>query len=190
MDEKNKVAYETQNHDGTIEASSAPSEKIVPGAPSGRRQKRRDRYDGREPLPYAGHESVAQFLAAPASLRKFKSLTALAAHFEVTRMTVHRWKQDIDVMQRAYWLSMRNKIAGDLLARQASLRIMKKVIEMAVNGHFRAIEFVWSRAYGEELGIQQSRLNASVCAADLFGTDEDDQAEEQDDNRQTEGEGR
>jgi hypothetical protein len=190
MEKKNEVAYETQNHDEAIEASNAPSEKIRHGAPSGPRQKRRDRYDGREPLPYSGHEAVAQFLAAPACLRKFKSLTDLAAHFKVTRMTAYRWKQDIDVMQRASWLFMRNKIAGDLLARQAWLRIMKKVIEMAKKGDFRAIKFIESRAWAEELGVQQSQLSASICVEDLFGADEDDQAGEHDDNRQTEGEDR
>jgi hypothetical protein len=188
MAEKIDVAGETQNHDETLKASNAPSEKIRLRAPSGPRQKRPERYDGREPLPYAGHEAVAQFLAAPAaSLRKFKSLTALATYFKVTRMTVHRWKQDVDVMQRAYWLSMRNRIAGNLLARQAWLRIMEKVIEMAKNGDFRSIKFIESRAWAEELEIQQSQLSASVCIADLFGPDRYDEEEGQDDNWEAEG---
>jgi hypothetical protein len=187
MEKKNEVAYETQNHDEAIEASNAPSEKLRHGAPSGPRQKRRDRYDGREPLPSAGHECVAQFLAAPTSLRKFESLTALATHFKVTRMTVHRWKQDIDVMRRTYWLSMRNKVTGDLLARQAWVRIMKKVIEMAKKGDFRAIEFIERHAWAKDLEIKQTQLSASICVADLFGADEGDEEEGQDDNQQTEG---
>jgi hypothetical protein len=190
MAKKLEVAHETQNHDETIEASNTPSEQIQHGAPSGPRQKRRDGYDGREPLPYPGHEAVAQFRAAPPSLRKFESLTALATHFKVTRMTVHRWRQDIDVMQRTYWLSMRNKVAGDLLARQAWVRIMKKVIEMAKKGDFRAIKFIESRAWAEELGVQQSQLSASICVADLFGTDVSDEEEGQDDNQQSEEDNR
>ena len=190
MEQKNEVVREVQNHEENFEAPNAPSKKIQHATPSGPRQKRRYSYDGSEPLAYAGHEAIAQFLAAPTSLRKFKSLTVLAAHFKVTRMTVHRWRQDIDVMQRVYWLSMRNKIAGDLLARQGWLGIMKKVIEMAMEGDFRAIKFLESRAWAEELGIKQPQLSAGVCVADLFGTEEEDEAEEQDDNRQTEGEGR
>jgi hypothetical protein len=190
MSKQIELAHQTQNHYETIESSNAPSEKIRHGAPSGPRQKRRDRYDGREPLPYVGHEAVAQFLAAPTSLRKFKSLAALAAHFKVTRMTVHRWKQDSDVMQRAYCLSLRNKIAGDLLARQAWLRIMEKVIEMAKKGDFRAIKFIELHAWAEDLEIKHTELSASVCVADLFGTDEGDEAEEQEDIQQTEGEDR
>jgi hypothetical protein len=188
MVEKIDVASETQNHDETHKASNAPSEKIQLRAPSGPRQKRRERYDGREPLPYAGHEAVAQFLAAPpTSLREFKSLTALAAHFKVTRMTVHRWKQDSDVMQRAYWLSKRNKIAGDLLARQAWLRIMEKVIEMAKNGDFRAIKFIEFHAWAEDLKIKQTEISASICVGDLFGANDGEEEEEQDHNQQSEG---
>jgi hypothetical protein len=190
MEVNNDVSSEAQNHEETVEALNAPSEKIQYGAPSGPRQKHRDKYDGREPLIYPGHEAVAQFLAAPTSLRDFKSLTALAAHFNVTRVTVYRWKHDVNVLRRAYWLSMRNKIAGDLLARQAWLPIMKKGIEMAKNGDFRAIKFIESQAWTQELGIQQSQHTATVCVADLFGADEDDQAVERDDNQNTEGEDR
>lgn len=48
------------------------------------------RYDGHEPLEYPGHEAVAQYLAAPESLREFKSFSDLANHFHVSRMTIHR----------------------------------------------------------------------------------------------------
>jgi hypothetical protein len=187
MEKKNELAHETQNHVEKIEASNTPSGKIQHLGSDATRRKRRDRSDGRVRLAHAGREATAQFLAAPKSLRKFKSLTALAEYHDVARMTVHRWRQEVSVMQRTHWLSLRHKIAGDLLARQAWLHIMKKVIEMAKKGDFRAIKFIESRAWAEELGVQQSQLTASVCVADLFGTDGGDEEERKDDNRQAEG---
>src|SRR5215510_4645250 len=98
-------------------ASNASSEKVRYGAPDGPRQ-RPDSYDGSEPLDYPGHEAVAQFLAASPADQPFKSLSVLAADFNVTRMTVHRWKHDRDVLRRARWLSMSNALAGDLAVRR------------------------------------------------------------------------
>jgi hypothetical protein len=188
--EKNKVEYETQNHDETIEASNRPSEKIRHGAPSGPRKKRRDAYDGREALPYAGHEGVAQFLAAPTSLRKFKSLRALAAHFKVTRMTAYRWGHDPDVIQRAHFLSEINQMAGDLLARQEWSRIMQTAVRKAIEGDLQSIKFCESRAYPKALRLEQRQLSATVSIQDLLGTTENDGVEElPDKNGQEEGGG-
>jgi hypothetical protein len=172
------------------EAGVPTSAKIQRVGSNATRRKRRDRSDGCAQLAHAGREAVAQFMASPTFLRKFKSLTALAAHFKVTRMTAYRWKQDNDVTQRAYWLSMRNKIAGDFLARQGWLRIMKKVIEMAQKGDFRAIEFIERHAWAKDLEIKQTQLSASVCVADLFGTDEGYEEKEQDDHQHVQGGGR
>jgi hypothetical protein len=173
---------------GNVEPLEVQSEKIRYGAPDGPRHKRRGKYDGRSPLNYPGHEAVAQYLAAPKSLREFRSDMDLAKHFQVTRMTIYRWKNDVDVMQRAYWLSMRNQMAGDLVARREWPQIMEKAVEMAKRGDVHAMKFCESRAWAEDLRVEQSQLSASVSIEDLLGTGEGDGAEElQDDNRQAEG---
>jgi len=178
---------ENPNHQGAVQAPIPSLEKVRYGAADGPRQKRRERHDGREPLNYAGHEAVAQFLAAPKSDREFKSLTALANHFKVTRMTIHRWKQDIDVMQRAYWLSKRNQMAGDLVARREYPEIMERAVQLAKAGDVQAMKFCESRAWPEELRVEHSQLSATVSVKDLFGIDKRDEPEElQDDNGRAE----
>jgi hypothetical protein len=171
--------------------SGALPEKVRYGAPDGPRQKRRERYDGREPLDYPGHEAVAQFLAAPTSDAEFESLAALANHFNVTRMTVHRWKQDIEVLQRAYWLSMHHQIAGDLVARRKWPQIMEKATELAEAGDVQAMKFCEARAWPQELRVEHSQVSTTVSFKGLFGVDEGDEPKKlQRDNRPSEGEGR
>jgi hypothetical protein len=168
-------------------AAEAP-EKVRYGAPDGPRQKGREKYDGREPLDYEGHEAVAQFLATPKSDREFESLTALADHFNVTRMTVHRWKQDVEVMQRANWLSLCNQMAGDLVARREWQQIMEKAVELARAGDVQAMKFCESRAWPEELPVEHSQVSKTVSIKDLFGIDKGDDPEEpKDHNRHAEG---
>jgi len=167
MQENTRIRKE--NPQGAVEASSTLAARPRYGAPDGPRQKRREKYDGREPLDYAGHEAVAQYLAAPKSDREFKSFTALANHFEVTRMTAYRWTRDIEVMQRAYWLSMSNQMAGDLVARREWPQIMEKAAELAKTGDVRAMKFCEGRAWPEELLVEHSQVSATVSAEDLFG---------------------
>ena len=188
MKPKIEVAIEPQHHDENIESSNTPSKKIRYGAPSGPRQKRRDRYDGREPLEYPGHEAVAQYLAAPKSLREFKSDSHLAKYFRVSRMTVCRWKHDPDVIKRAHFLSEINQMVGDLLARQEWPRIMQTAVQKALEGDLQSIRFCESRAYPKELRVQQSQCNTTVSIQELLGTSEIDDAEELlDKDRQQEG---
>src|ERR1700722_18895632 len=97
--------------------TKSSTEKIRYGAPDGPRVKRDENYDGRERLPYPGHEIVAEFLATPKSQRVV-SIKKLAEHFKVTPKTIHCWARDRDVLRRATFLSQNNKLSGDLVARR------------------------------------------------------------------------
>jgi hypothetical protein len=168
--------------------TDSQSEKIRYGAPDGPRQNRQSVYDGREPLKYSGHEATAQFLATPETQREFDSVSALAKHFNVSRTTVYRWIQDIDVIQRANSLSMRNQMAGDLLARRDWPLIMGKAVQMARNGDVHAMKFCATRAWAEDQLVEHSHLSAGVSFEELVGTSEGDDAEEpQADNGQSDG---
>jgi hypothetical protein len=181
----NKKNQMMPDPEGAVGNPSGLSEKVRYGAPDGPRQKRRPRHNGREPLDYPGHEALAQFLAAPKSDREFKSLTALANHFNVTRNTAHRWKRDIDVMQRAHWLSTRNQMAGDLVARREWPEIMERAAQLAKSGDVPAMKFCESRAWTKELRAEHFQVSASVSSEDLFGIDE--REELQDDDGRAEG---
>jgi len=180
-----------QSLKGNVEPQKEQSEKIRVGAPDGPRRKRKGKYDGSSPLNYPGHEAIAQHLAAPKSLRQFKSDIEFAKHFQVERMTVYRWKQDPDVIQRAYYLSIMNQMAGDLRARQAWPRIMQEAVQMAIQGDLAAIKFCESRAWAEKQQVAQSQPSARDLIEDLLGTSEGSEEEElQDSTRQTEADSR
>ena len=135
----------------------------------------------------AGREALAQFLAASRSLREFKSYSALANYFHMSRMTIYRWTLEVEVMQRAYSLSMRNEIVGDLEARRAWPEIMQKQVANGKGGDLDAARFCESRAWRPNPRVEQSHLSVSVSTMDLFGTSESDKAEELDDDRQNQG---
>jgi hypothetical protein len=124
-------------------------EKLNFGPPPGPPKCHKD-YDGHSPLEYAGLEAVAHHLAEPKSLRQFKSDSDLAKYFRVTRMTIHRSKKNIDVIKRANWLAMRNKLAGDLIARREYPSIVQKAVEMAQRGNIKAMEFCAARAWPKD----------------------------------------
>jgi hypothetical protein len=147
MEENNSLTKSAQNHQETAEAPNSPLEKPEFGAPNGPRQPRNEKYDGHEPLEYPGHEAVARHLATPMSEREFKSDSDLADHFHVTRMTIHRTKKDIDVIKRAHWLSRRNRLAGELVARREYPSIIEKAVHMAKEGNIKAMEFCAKRAF-------------------------------------------
>ena len=173
-----KSSSEGQNHQEIVSTADMRSKRIRNVAPNGPRKKRREKHDCSEALEYPGREALAQFLATPRSLREFGSYNDLAKHFEVTRMTIFRWKQDTDVIERAVWLCKCNQMIGDLFACQAWPRIMQKVVEMAIQGNMDAIKFCPSRAWAEKLQVAQSQFSLSVLSEDLFGTDEGDETEE------------
>jgi hypothetical protein len=184
MQKQNRLTKNSQDHQGIDETSKAHLRKIRYGAPDGPRRPRGEKCDGHEPLEYPGHEAVAQYLAAPKSLREFKSDSDLAKHFHVSRMTICRWRHDPDVIQRAHFLSGFNEMAGDLLARQEWPRIMQKVVQKAINGDLQSIKFCESRAWPNELRVEQSHLSATVSIQELLGTSESEDADEPADNNQ------
>jgi hypothetical protein len=177
---------------GKVEPPNLQSEEIRQDASDGPRRKREGKnYDGSSPLSSPGHEALAQYLAAPKSLRKFRSDIEFAKHFQVTRMTVYRWKQNPEVIERAFWLSAYNQMIGDLRARQEWPRIMEKVVEMATKGDIQAIKFCESRAWAEKLQVTQSQLSASILIEDLLGTCEGNESEKlQTSSLKTEGDTR
>ncbi|MGB2890895.1 MAG: hypothetical protein WBC04_24650, partial [Candidatus Acidiferrales bacterium] len=118
------------------------------GAPDGPRKYRRS-YNGQEPLDYPGHEALAQHLATARSEREF-TLTALAEHFKVSRMTVHRWKRDPDVLRRADYLARANKPAGDLIVKANWELIAWAQVDKAIAGDTQAAKFCERRAWPED----------------------------------------
>jgi hypothetical protein len=148
------------NNQPNFNEIDAQSDKIRYGAPDGPRKNRRKYYDGQEPLEFLGHEAAAWFLALPKAQRDFKSIAALAKHFNVTRVTVYRWIQDIDVMKRADSLSMQNKIAGNLAARREYVSIIEKAVEMAKEGNIKAMEFCADRAFPEDKQAKKSGISS------------------------------
>ena len=156
MGKHGELTKEDQNHQGIIEAPNSPSTEIQFGAPSGPRRPRNEKYDGHQPLEYPGFEAVAQHLATPKSLREYISDSDLAKHFHVSRMTIHRAKKDIDVIKRAHWLSMRNKLAGDLVVRREYPSIMEKAAEIAEEGNVKAMEFCAKQAWPGDQELKDS----------------------------------
>ena len=149
--------------------SNQPQSSMEPAAqsgmarvspPAGPRQNR-GTADRREPLEFLGHETVAQFMATPKSLREFESVTALAKHFNVTTKTIYCWMKDDDVMRRAEWLSMRNKRHGDLSIRCRYEEIIEKLIEMASTGNVAAIKLCLDIAFPVDQQAKKSKLSDS-----------------------------
>jgi hypothetical protein len=141
--------------------TDAQSEKIRYGAPDGPRKNRRENYHGREPLEYLGHEAVASFLAFPKELREFKSVAALAKHFNVARKTIYCWMKDIDVLKRADWLSETNKIIGKLVVRRACPGMSEKLVEMGMGGNISAIKLWAEITLREDKQQEKSPLSPS-----------------------------
>jgi len=173
---------------GTLQSQQVATEKIRHGAPDGPRRQRSETYDGSSPLEYPGHEAVAQYLAAPKSLRELKSDTDVADYFQVTRMTIFRWKRDPDVIRRAHWLTRFNEMVGDIAARREWAEIVKKVIDNALNGDLQAVKFCELRAWSKDPAVERSLTGCTVSMTDLLGTSEGEEtAEPQNDNRQMKG---
>lgn len=146
---------------GDKDAAEVQSEKIRYGAPDGPRKNPRQDYDGREPLEFPGHEETASFLAFSEKLRAYKSVAVLSRHFNVTRVTVYRWMKDINVLKRADWISMQNKIAGDLVARREYVTIIERAVELAKEGNIKAMEFCVDRAFPENKQAKKLEISSS-----------------------------
>jgi hypothetical protein len=111
---------------------------------------RRRKSDGRKPLDLPEDEAIAQYLAAPKSIRDFRSFSELAAHFEISRMTAYRRSKDPVVLQRAEWLLTHHKLAGDLIARLQWERIVAGQVKAAVAGDTKAAQFCKEQAWPED----------------------------------------
>jgi hypothetical protein len=104
-------------------------------------------------------------------------------------MTIYRWKQDSDVIQRARWLSTQNEVAGDLVARREWTRIMEAAAKLAISGNVAAMKFSESRAWRKGVRVEQSLLSTTVSVQELFGSAKVDEGEELDE-QQSEGDDR
>jgi len=151
----------TTNKRTNYNVPGARSNEIRYGAPDGPRQRHRQYYDGRESLENPRHEATARFLAFPKELRDFKSIMALAKHFTVTGMSVYRWIRKVNVLKRADFLSMRNKIAGKLILRREYPSIMEKATEEAKGGNVKAMEFCADHAFPEDKQAEKSGISSA-----------------------------
>ncbi len=113
-------------------------------------RKRKGKSNGKTPLDSPVDEAVAQHLAAPKSIREFRSFSELAGHFEISRMTVYRRTKDPVVLQRAEWLLKDHKLAGDLVARLHWERIVAGQVKAAVAGDTKAAAFCKQQAWPDD----------------------------------------
>lgn len=100
-------------------------------------------------------EAIAQYLATPKSFREFESFSALAKHFNISRMTVHRRTKDPRILGRAESLLQQYKRAGDIIARLHWPQIIAGQVKAAVAGDTKAAQFCKEQAWPED---EQSRL--------------------------------
>jgi hypothetical protein len=124
--------------------SDAPDDALI--------EHRTDR-DGSERLDDPAHEAIAQFFATPLQFRRFKSVRALAEHFGVSRMTIYRRAENVDVVQRIKWLLERSMHFGDLIACREWAGIMKAQVQAALSGDTRAAIFCQNRAWRQSSSI-------------------------------------
>ena len=114
---------------------------------------RREDYDGSEPLDDPADEAVAKFFAAPRQFRQFPSVCALAEHLGVSRMTVYRRAEDVDVVQRIEWLLRKSMRSGDLIVCREWPSIVEAQVTAALAGDTRAAAFCLNRAWRQETSI-------------------------------------
>jgi hypothetical protein len=111
---------------------------------------RKRKTNGKKPLELPVDEAVAQYLAAPKSIRDFRTFSELAEHFKISRMTAYRRSKDPVVLQRAEWLLTHHKLAGDLIARLHWERIVAGQVKAAVAGDTKAAQFCKEQAWPED----------------------------------------
>ena len=121
-------------------------------APHGEMVRRTD-YFGAEPLDDLAHEAIARFFAAPREFRQFPSVSALAEHFGISRMTVYRWAEDGDVVRRIEWLLRKSMRSGDLIVCREWPSIVEAQVTAALAGDTRAAAFCLNRAWRQETPI-------------------------------------
>ena len=129
---------------------SLPQPTVNPQDPS---RKRKRKFDKTKPLDSPEDEAIAQHLAAPKSIREFKSLTDLAKHLNISRMTLYRRTKDLIILQRVEWLLTHYMLAGDLIARLHWERIMAGQVKAAAAGDTKAAQFCKERAWPPEKNL-------------------------------------
>jgi hypothetical protein len=175
---KNISTEEPENHEGMVGSAEEQSEKIRYGAPDGPRPEGSEDYNGHTPIEYPGLEAVAQYLAAPKSLREFKSDNELAKYFDVTRNTIQRWKHHPDVTKRVYSISNRYRMAGDVEVRRNWLQITEKLVEKAMTGDVQAIKLCDEIAWRQEKKLEKLQVSPHSYSIDELieaGEKEDDE---------------
>ena len=153
-----------------VDENGARRQGARPTALDGPPTKRRRNYDGSTPLNDPGHEAVAQFLAAPKQFRRFRTITALAMQFNVARVTIYRWAQDFDVVRRAEWLSVQNRVLGDFIACREWPSVVRAQVTAALAGDTRAAIFLQNRAWPEGLDVSIPSLEEAVKGTINVGT--------------------
>jgi hypothetical protein len=116
-------------------------------SPEGHEVVRRKDYDGTEPIEDPAYEAIAKFFAAPCQFRQFESVTALAVHLGISRMTVYRRARNDDVVLRIRWLLRKSMQGADLIACQEWPGIVRAQVTAALAGDLRAAMFCQNRAW-------------------------------------------
>ena len=148
VDVKARVTQSNQVPTEAVQTNdTVPQTTVNPQDPSG---KRRRKFNRKKALDPPEDEAIAQFLATPKSIREFKSLTDLAKHLNISRMTLYRRTKDPIILQRAEWLVTHHMLAGDLIARLHWERIMAGQVKAAVAGDTKAAQFCRERAWPED----------------------------------------
>jgi len=123
-----------------------------------------------KPTPDPAHEAVALFFASPRQFRKFKSVSALAEQFGVSRVTIYRWAADVDVVQRIKWLVDSSMFFGDLIACREWAGIVKAQVEAALAGDTRAAMFCQSRAWRQISTLDGKATETAIAGVDTIAT--------------------
>jgi hypothetical protein len=151
-------------------------------APNGHEIVRREDYHGSKPLDDPAYEAIAKFFAAPQQFRQFSSVSALAEHFGVSRMTIYRRAANNDVVQRIRWLLRKSMLSGDVIACQEWPGIVQAQVTAALAGDLRAAMFCQNRAWRQGLdcfGVET--IEPAIAGADAITlweeTDEQSEAE-------------
>jgi hypothetical protein len=165
-------------------------------APNGHEVVCREDYDGSAPLDDPADEAIARFFAAPRQFRQFPSVAALAEHFEVSRVTVYRWAEAVDVALRIKWLLRQSMLLGDLIACREWHGIVQAQVDAALAGDTRAAIFCLNRAWHQQSSIfGEVTTEPAIGGADALSlwqekTNESSQAEELEPNENPGTEGK
>jgi hypothetical protein len=149
LSENNKINRDVIESSTTQAAPAGEAKPHAAPNPSDLLRKQKGKPDRTKPLDSPQDEAIAQYISTPKSIREFKSLTDLAKHFGISRMTVYRRTKDLFVLQRAAWLLMHFKLAGDLIPRLNWERIMTGQVKAAAAGDTKAAQFCKERAWPE-----------------------------------------